>query len=70
MARQPTGSVEAATLADGTQAFHLRFPVNGSRQRTTLHERPGCVCGCGGGWDAAAARTELGNVLARVRLGI
>jgi len=70
MARQPTGSVETATLADGTQAFHLRFPVNGSRQRTTLHERPGCICGCGGNWDAAAARTELGNVLARVRLGI
>jgi integrase len=70
MARQPTGSVEPVTLADGTQAFHMRFPVNGSRQRTTLHERPGCVCGCGGGWDAAAARTELGNVLARVRLGL
>jgi hypothetical protein len=27
------------------------------------------MCGCGGGWDERAARTELGNLLARVRAG-
>ena len=31
---------------------------------------PGCACGCGGGWDEPAARTELGNILARVRAGV
>lgn len=28
------------------------------------------MCGCGGGWDERAARTEFGNVLARVRAGV
>jgi integrase len=35
-----------------------------------LHERPGCECGCGGGWSERDARTELGNVLAQVRIGV
>jgi hypothetical protein len=35
-----------------------------------LHERAGCVCGCGGGWDEPAARTELGNIIATVRVGV
>ncbi len=65
-----TGGVETDVLADGTRAFRLRFRLNGSRERVILHERDGCTCGCGGGWDEPAARTELGNVLARVRLGI
>jgi len=70
MAREPTGSVKVIVLRDGTRAFHLRFSVNGSRERMTLHGRPGCICGCGGGWAETSARRELGNVMARVRLGI
>jgi integrase len=68
--RNPTGSVRARTLADGTRAFQLRFRVNGAREAITLHEQPGCGCGCGGGWDETGARTELGNVLALVRVGL
>ena len=26
-----------------------------------LHEIPGCVCGCGGGWDEPAARDHRGR---------
>jgi integrase len=70
MARQASGTIETRTLADGTRAFHLRFRVGGRRETLALHERPNCTCGCGGGWEEAAARTELGNVLARVRLGL
>jgi hypothetical protein len=36
----------------------------------TLHERAGCDCGCGGGWDERAARSELAETVARVRLGV
>jgi hypothetical protein len=36
----------------------------------SLHERPGCACGCGGVWDEPAARRELGDAIARVRLGV
>ena len=70
MARETQGSCKARLLADGTRAFDLRFQVGGERESLVLHERPGCTCGCGGGWDEAAARTELGNILARVRVGI
>jgi integrase len=70
MARATAGTSEARTLTDGTRAFRLRFPVDGEREIVTLHERPGCQCGCGGGWDERSARTELGNILARVRAGV
>lgn len=70
MARETKGSFEPRELADGSMAFHTRFQVNGERETVVLHERPRCTCGCGGGWDEQAARTELGNMLARVRLGI
>jgi integrase len=70
MARPTSGTINTETLADGTRAFHLRFRAYGTRPRVILHERPGCPCGCGGGWDEPAARTELGNILARVRVGI
>jgi DNA-binding transcriptional ArsR family regulator len=70
MAPQATGTINTEDLADGTRAFHLRFPYNGERPRVILHERALCDCGCGGGWDETGARTELGNILARVRLGL
>jgi integrase len=70
MARPATGTILAVTLADGSRKFRLRFPAHGRREELVLHERPGCECGCGGGWTEPAARTELGNVLARVRVGI
>lgn len=70
MARETKGACKPRRLADGTQAFDLRFQVNGERESLVLHERPSCTCGCGGGWDEPAARTHLGNVLAEVRLGI
>jgi integrase len=70
VARPATGTLDVVSLKDGTRAFHLRFPVNGRRERVILHEAPGCTCGCGGGWDEPRAREELGNQLARVRLGI
>ena len=50
--------------------FELRFLANGKRESVVLHERPDCECGCGGGWDERAARRELSNVLARVRVGV
>src|ERR1700759_2416775 len=52
------------------RAFYLRFRAGGRRERVVLHERVGCLCGCGGGWTETAARTELGDVLARVRAGV
>jgi integrase len=70
MPRPATGSLDAIGLADGSRAFQLRFPFQGRRERVILHETPGCTCGCGGGWDEPAARTELGNILARVRVGV
>lgn len=70
MPPQGTGSFETRVLADGTRAFHLRVRVDGKREPLVLHERPGCVCGCGGGWDESGARTELGNILARIRAGV
>jgi hypothetical protein len=70
MARANSGALATRMLNDGTRAFRLRFNVAGKREIVTLHERPGCECGCGGGWDEPAARTELGNVLARVRVGV
>lgn len=68
MAPQPTGSILVKDLAEG-RAFYLRFRLRGKRERVILHERPNCACGCGGGWDEPGARTELGNILARVRVG-
>lgn len=70
MPREATGSIETRKLVDGTRAFLLRVRIKGKREWIALHERPGCVCGCGGGWDEPGARTELGNVLARVRAGV
>lgn len=70
MPKKATGAFEARTLADGTRAFHIRIRVNGKREPVTLHERPQCTCGCGGGWSEPSARTEMGNMLARVRAGV
>ncbi|HEX3511216.1 MAG TPA: site-specific integrase [Solirubrobacteraceae bacterium] len=70
MPRPATGSILTLTLADGTRKFRLRFQAFGDRQDLVLHERAGCPCGCGGGWDERSARTELGNVIARVRAGV
>ncbi len=69
MARPATGSILVKDLAEG-RAFHLRFRARGRRERVVLHERRGCDCGCGGGWDEPGARTELGDILARVRAGV
>jgi integrase len=70
MGRPANGSVSANVLADGTRAFHLRFRTDERRVRVVLHEAHGCDCGCGGGWDHRAARSELSNLRARVRAGI
>jgi integrase len=69
MARPASGSILVKELAEG-RAFYLRFRSDGRRERVVLHERRGCDCGCGGGWDEPAARTELGDILARVRAGV
>src|SRR4051812_42629046 len=70
MPPRSSGTIETIVLADGSRAFHLRFRADGARQRVVLHERTGCECGCGGGWAEAAARHELGDVVARVRAGV
>jgi integrase len=70
MPRVSSGTFDTRTLGDGTRAFRLRFNSQGRREIVTLHERRGCECGCGGGWQETAARTELGNILARVRAGV
>jgi integrase len=70
MPRQATGHIEPRKLADGTYAFHIRVRHCGKRIPVTLHERKGCDCGCGGGWDASTAKTEMGNMLARIRAGV
>ena len=36
----------------------------------SLHERHGCECDCGSGWDEPAARRELGETVARIRSGV
>jgi integrase len=70
MARTANGTIHTHVLADGTRAFHLRVRFDGARERIVLHELDGCACGCGGGWGEPAARTELGNILARIRVGV
>src|SRR4051794_40200552 len=70
MPKDATGTIEPRPLADGTQPFHIRIREDGKREPVTLHDRPGCTCGCGGGWDDPSARTEMGNMLARVRAGV
>jgi integrase len=70
MPRPAKGSILTRALADGRRSYRLRFSANGERQDVFLHEQPGCQCGCGGGWTEPAARTELGNILARVRAGV
>ncbi len=70
MAREATGSILTRALGDGTRSYRLRFHVGGERHDVFLHERPGCRCGCGGGWEERSARTELGNIQARVRAGV
>jgi integrase len=70
MAPPAKGTIHTHTLADGSRAFHLRVPFEGERPRVVLHEVRGCTCGCGGGWDERSARTELGNILARIRAGV
>src|SRR4249919_3492990 len=70
MAFQAKGSFETRVLADGTRAFYLRFQVERRRQSIVLHERPDCGCGCGGGWEEIAARSELGDLVARVQAGL
>jgi hypothetical protein len=70
MSREASGQITVSTLADGTQAFQLRFRAAGRRERLTLHERRNCDCGCGGGWTQRTAGVELQNVLARIRAGV
>ncbi len=70
MPRRSTGSILTRTLGDGTRSYRLRFHAHSERQNVFLHQRPGCRCGCGGGWDERGARTELGNIQARVRAGV
>lgn len=65
-----TGTIETRFLADESRAFHIRIRANGTREPLVLHERRNCVCGCGGGWDETSARTEMGNILARIRAGV
>jgi integrase len=70
MPREGTGTFETRFLVDGTRAFHLRVSAGGDRITLVLHERAGCACGCGDGWDEPGTRTELGNVIAKVRAGV
>lgn len=71
MSRSANGTFDTPRLlTDGTRVFRLRVQAEGERVPVMLHEREGCTCGCGGGWDEPAARTELGNVLARIRAGV
>ena len=67
MPRPATGSVLTTKLTDGDRSFRLRFNAYGERHDVFLHEQPGCECGCGGGWTEPKARTELGDILARIR---
>lgn len=54
----------------GTRAFRIRVRIKGRREPIVLHERRGCSCGCCGGWNEPGARTEMGNILARIRAGV
>jgi hypothetical protein len=67
--RLNSGSLHCRVLADGSRVFRLRFNADGRRQIMSLRERRGCECGCGGGWDEPAARRELAETVARIRLG-
>ena len=70
MGRVGTGSVLPKKLSDGT-SLRAAVPCDRqARESVSLHERPHCECGCGGGWNERAARRELSNVLARVRAGV
>src|SRR5690242_12797359 len=69
VSRLNSGSLHARKLADGSRVFRWRFNANGRRQIMSLHKRQGCECGCGGGWDERAARCELAETVARIRLG-
>ena len=69
MARRATGTVLTVELADGTR-LPAALPRRRPAPRVILHERRGCACGCGGGWNERSARIELGNILARVRAGV
>jgi hypothetical protein len=68
--RLNSGSLHTRALADDSRVFRLRFNADGGRQIVSLHERHGCECGCGGGWDEPAARRELAETVARIRLGV
>jgi integrase len=70
MSGHAKGSFESRVLADASKAFHLRFQLNGKRETVVLHERPGCHCGCGGGWEEPAARSELSELVAWARVGL
>lgn len=70
MSRASSGTVEIKSLADGTRVFKLRFYVQGRREHEVLHERRGCRCGCGGGWNERTAEVELENTISRVRAGV
>lgn len=64
------GNVIVKTLSDGTRVFKLRFRVHGRREMRVVHERRGCKCGCGGGWNERTAQIELENILAQVKVGV
>jgi integrase len=64
------GSVATVGLADGSQAFHLRYRVGGRRVRRVVHERLDCYCGCGGGWTMSEARAELARIIEQVDAGL
>src|SRR3954471_23297377 len=70
MSGQVKGSFESRVLTDGSKFFHLRFQLNGKRETVVLHERPGCPCGCVGGWEEAAARAALGELVAWARVDL
>jgi integrase len=72
MARPATGTMETAELADGTRSFRIRVRGGEPRQRprVTLHERKGCDCCDGGGWDERSAEIRLEDILAEIRVGV
>lgn len=55
--------------AGSRSAFVFRVPSEQDHE-VVLHVRPGCDCGCGGGWDEQSARIELHNTLARIQAGV
>jgi hypothetical protein len=57
--RPATASLATLVLTDGTHAFRPRLAVHGRRIRVVLRERPGCSCGCRGGWSAHLAYVQL-----------